>query len=915
VRRATVGERFAKAYSRAIVALRLPVLVAWVVALAAAIAFLPALGGSGGAPLDDIVPADSEALKVQEQALELFGSTLATDMIVVQRNPDGLSRDELEALAGPPLLISEKIELPQLRGVKAAVPLVNVPLPGVSWNETSTTALTYLFMAPDLNLKERFATANRYARSSGELRPGTTRGVTGAGPGRLAQFDAIEGVLPIVTGVTLLLIIVIVSLYFRSWGAPLITLATAAVAYVIAVRVLAWSGERAGVTAPSEIEPVLVVLLLGLVTDYTVFFLSETRRALLEGRPKLEAARLATARIAPIVLTAGVLVAGCAASLLAGESQFFRVFGPGLAVSALIVTFVCVTLVPALMALFGPRLFGRSVREAQLAAATPDTAPGAVAIGSTSRGESPGRARWRMRMAGPLGALRASRRAAHAEGGWVASRLLFRLISGRVAGGLLALLCVAGLALAATGASKTDLTLSFIPSLPKDDPVRVTADRAAQGFNPGVLAPTDVLIEEGGLENKASELGELQRRLMREPGVDTVIGPAQAPEERLRRLVVTEDGTAARFMVFLEDEPTGSDAIATLHRLQDRLPVLARRAGLSDATAFSYGGETALAADTVDAMIADLKRVAVAAAIVTFLLLALFLRALVAPLLLLLGSLLAFAGSFGLTALLLPDTIGGSDFVHYVPLVAAVLLVGLGSDYNVFIAGRIREEMRTRRLREAIAVGAPSASRAITIAGITLAASFAVLALVPLRPFRELALLMTIGVLIDAMLVRPVLIPALLAAAGRFAWWPWPPTRRIEGEHFLEDVAQRTGRPLEEAGVVALATLTTLAERLPEKEVEEMAHHLPEELAAGLEVEKDRCSAFGAKEFIDRVAERTGLPREAARGDAEGVLAALADTLPAEELDYIRAALSSDYRPLLGDARSVTREQPAVPTA
>ena len=79
------------------------------------------------------------------------------------------------------------------------------------------------------------------------------------------------------------MILLVVALYFRSLGAPLVTLACAGLAYVIAVRVLAWSGERAGVVAPSEIEPVLVVLLLGLVTDYTVFFMSETRRRLLAG--------------------------------------------------------------------------------------------------------------------------------------------------------------------------------------------------------------------------------------------------------------------------------------------------------------------------------------------------------------------------------------------------------------------------------------------------------------------------------------------------------------------------------------------------------------------------------------------------------------------------------------------------------
>ena len=901
MRRATVGERVARAYGRVIVALRWPVLVGWVAALVAAIMLLPALGGSGAAPLDDIVPEAATALRAQERAVELFGTTLATDTVIVQRNPKGLSREELGDLAGPPLLLGQDVPLPQLQGVKAAVPLVNVPLPGTDWNETGTTALTYLFVDSSLSLKKRHAAAQRYAGTLGEQREGTTRGVTGAGPGRLAQFAQIESVLMLVTGVTLALIVLIVALYFRSVGAPLVALFTAGVAYVLAVRVIAWASERAGVVAPSEIEPVLVVLLLGLVTDYTVFFLAETRRALLEGSPRVPAAREAVTRIAPIVLTAGVLVAGGCASLLAGEMQFFRVFGPGMALAAVTVTLVCVTLVPALIGIFGARLFGRAVREAE-PLPPPEQVTGTGPLpGAAARAGA--RERWRMRMAGPLGSLRASRRAARAEGGRVVSRLAARVLSGRVAGSIVAALCVAGLVYAAMGAQKSNLAVSFIPSLPKDDPVRVAADQAAAGFLPGVLAPTDVVLEQSGLDARPAELGRLQRLIMRQRGVGTVIGPGQAPEESIRRLVVTEDGRAARFVVFLGDEPTGSAAIGTLERLQTRMPALMEEAGLPAGARVSYGGETALSAETVDAMIADLRRVAVATAVVTFVLLAVFLHALVAPLLLLLGSLLAFAGSFGLTSLLLPDTVGGSDFVHYVPLVAAVLLIGLGSDYNVFIAGRIREEARRRRLREAIAVGAPSASRAITVAGITLAASFAVLGLVPLRPFRELALLMTIGVLIDALLVRPVLIPALIAAAGRWAWWPRTPQRRLQGEPFLEAVARATGRPVEDAGVVSLATLTTLAERIPQREVDEMAQHLPQELADGIVIERDRCSAFGAEEFVDRVATRAGLAREEARSDATAVIATLVLALPQEELDYVRAALSEDYRPLFGDER------------
>ena len=88
-----------------------------------------------------------------------------------------------------------------------------------------------------------------------------------------------------------MLIALIVGLAFRSIGAPLVALAAAGIAYLIAMRVLPWLGERANVTVPKEIEPVVVVLLLGLVTDYSIFFLSETRRRLRAGDERLPAAR------------------------------------------------------------------------------------------------------------------------------------------------------------------------------------------------------------------------------------------------------------------------------------------------------------------------------------------------------------------------------------------------------------------------------------------------------------------------------------------------------------------------------------------------------------------------------------------------------------------------------------------------
>jgi RND superfamily putative drug exporter len=110
-----------------------------------------------------------------------------------------------------------------------------------------------------------------------------------------------------------------------------------------------------------------------------------------------------------------------------------------------------------------------------------------------------------------------------------------------------------------------------------------------------------------------------------------------------------------------------------------------------------------------------------------------------------------------------------------VPLAVGVLLLSFGSDYNLFVVGRIWQEARHLPVGDAIRVATPRASRAISVAGIALALSFAALAIVPLRPFREFAFATAVGVLIDTFVVRSYLIPALISLCGRLAWWPSRP--------------------------------------------------------------------------------------------------------------------------------------------
>jgi len=323
---------------------------------------------------------------------------------------------------------------------------------------------------------------------------------------------------------------------------------------------------------------------------------------------------------------------------------------------------------------------------------------------------------------------------------------------------------VAGLGLAAAEVRHLRLGFTLLRGQPASSPVKIAAEDAAKGFGPGIVAPTEVLVERRGLERPS--LVRLQRELARQPGVARVLGPAVQPAQVRLPLFVTPKRDAARYLLVLEEEPLSAPAIDAVKRLQDRMPQLLARSGI-DGARVGIAGDTALAQETVEAIRRDGVRVGIAVLAVNLVLLGLFLRAIGAPLYLLAASALALATALGVTVWVFQGLLGHDDVTYYVPFAAAVLLLSLGSDYNVFVVGRIWQEARERPLRDAIGVAVPLASQTITVAGVTLAGSFALLALVPIRPMRELAFAMAVGILLDTFVVRSLLVPSLLALLGR----------------------------------------------------------------------------------------------------------------------------------------------------
>jgi RND superfamily putative drug exporter len=731
--------RLVRAYGSLVVWLA-PLLVVVVAAAAyGSYRYLPSLASAPTATSDALLPKHPRALAVERESAKLFGAPVATPYAVVQRDPNGLgARVQRETLAKA--LAVDRHRVPSLRGI-VAVPIMNAAGIVPSSREHGTTIVTFLYFPHSTPSGLAVTDTERYASYLGPRLH--TVGATGAEAARLEQFDLLSSRLHWTEGATVLLIVLIVGIALRAVLAPILTVLCAGLAFLISQHLLGWLEANSSLTMPNELQGVAVALMLGIVTDYSVFYFASAREAFRDGLPAREAVRRSTLLNTPIVFTAGAVVSFGVASLMLGTLGFFRSFGPGMAITVATGLLVSVLLVPAMLRLLGPALFWPGLRQGP-----PPVRP------------------WREKVS------------------YLATRKPVAFV--------LALVVFAGLAAAATGLRNgLPLGLQLVQSLPSKNPVAVSAGAASQGFAPGVVAPTELLLEAPSIQSRGPELDRLEAELERQPHVAGVVGAGDQPAGHRFGGAFAPRGGAARFAIIFDSDPTEAPAIGHLERLQRTLPDLLRRVGLGGATV-GWGGETALGVETVDATNTSLWRVILVAFAVNFVFLVLFLRSLLAPLYLLVASAAALAATFGLTIYFFTDVLHDAGLPYYIPVAFSVLLLSLGSDYNIFVVGRVWKEADQRPLQEAVAVAAPRAGRAITVAGVALALSFAMLAIIPITPFAVMAFAMGVGILLDTFLVRSVLVPALVVVFGEPGRWP-----RRGPEHGPEDVADAATEPLQ----------------------------------------------------------------------------------------------------------------------
>ena len=719
-----------RAYRVVVTAGRWVILIGWVAAAALVTILVPSTTGEGNG-FGDLLPPDSRVLQVEREILQEFRIPVLSGTTVVVHKPGGLglltrSDSYLWALSRTQQVV-ESPTPPEPGTIQAAIP---VP------TGSRDTTVTYVYMSDGTGLHNTVRLADLYA-SHFHNQAGVGTYVTGFVPAQVAQSHYLKARLPLFEAASVLLILTIVALAFRSLLAPLAVVGVAAVGYLIYMPLLGRIAAALGFEVPAQLEPVLLALLLGVVTDYCVLFFSAFRDELKHGQGSILAARAALRRDGSVVLVAGLTVAGGTISLLAAPFEIFRALGPALALTVLVGLAVCLTLTPALMAILGSRLFTVLPIRSSTHAASSALEGSAAARARTHRG--------------------------------------------------IALLTRKGPALAATGAVivvfvlaalpvlTARLDLSFTAGLPGDDNVAEGAALLQQAGLRGLTAPTEVFVQQPGVGTERDALKRMEQLIRAEPGVVRVLGPGDTPLEKAQGLVLAQSGNAARFIVVYNTDPLAATAISQVRELQRDVGGFAQQAGLPQAKV-SVTGQTLIASEVADLTRRSLEITLLTALVVELFILAVYLRALVAPLVLLACSGLSVAAALGLTTLVFQDVLGGQGLTFYAPFASAVLLIALGSDYNVFAVGNIWGEAKRRPLAQALRIAVPRSSRAITIAGVILAGTFALVAIIPLMTFRQIAFAMTVGLLIDTLVVRPVLTPAVLTLLGRTASWP---SRRI----------------------------------------------------------------------------------------------------------------------------------------
>jgi len=496
------------------------------------------------------------------------------------------------------------------------------------------------------------------------------------------------------------LILVLLIVIYRSPLLALIPLVAAAFVYEVVDKTLGLLGSAAGLEMNAQSLSIMSILLYASVTDYALFVFARYREELKRHESKYSAMKHAMRGTGEPVFFSGGTVLAAMLVLFFANYQDYRDFAPVFSITMLIIMMSSVTLLPALFQLFGRKAFWPKVPK--LGEASSDTA-----------------GIW-----GRIG----------------------KMVSEKpkvVASVLTVVLVVLSL-----GVFNMKYQFNTLASFPDDMPSREGFTRLEQHFPKGELSPTTVLVES---DNALPEAGvdALVSLLERQRGVESV-----------RKQETSEDGKAAKLSLTFVNSPYELQTLIDLDAIRGGSDGLLEQAGLGGKLHFA--GETAKQADIRKVNDRDTWTIVALETLLITLLLWALVRSFKSSLYMMATILLSFAAALGLGAFLADVLFGYDALSSRIPVYSFVFLVALGIDYNIMLMSRFREERLRHPLREAVQIAVSRTGNVITSAGLILAATFAVLMTQPIAELFVFGFIVAIGILLDTLIVRGMLLPALI---------------------------------------------------------------------------------------------------------------------------------------------------------
>jgi putative drug exporter of the RND superfamily len=755
---AFVGTFFAAA-GRLSVRYRWAIVAAWVAGTVAAMALLPSLSSVTQSDNTSFLPASAPSERAAQLASPLQGASLTAVTVVAATSGGALTRADQLAIArlsgalsrvGRVVLVRDAGQSADARAEQLIV-LAALAQSGGLATAQQASLVTGLRDA----IRGTALPAGLVAHTAGTVATRVDTNATSTKTGGQVQWFSIIFVIALLVAV------------FRSALAPLIAVLPALIVVLVAERLTAEAAVH-GLGVSQIASLLLIVLVLGAGTDYALFLMFRVREEMRAGLACHDAITRSVARVGEtITFSAGVLIAALL-SLAAASFSLYSGLAAPLAIAIGLMLVAGLTLLPALLAICGRTAFWPS-----------SVKPGA------------GRAGW---------------------WGGACARIVRRPVATLAAG----LVVFCGLAVASAGylaagfggpatapggsdsARGNALLARHFPQTAANPTVIVLRLRQPAWADPAAVAAagrqlaTDPVFTSvsGPLNANGTSLTAAQYAALYAaygpPRAMTASVPVRVPPAKLAAYqsyrasgsYVSADGRTISFATSLAAgspaTTAAAEAVPAVRAAADRA---ARAAG---APASGVTGQAAFTYDVAQLSDGDLWTVIPIAIAVIAVLLALVLRSLIAPLYLIASVVLSYFAALGLTVLLFVNVAGQPGLTFILPFLLFVFLLALGEDYNILVMTRIREEAHHLPLREAVGRALRVTGTTVTSAGLVLAGTFGVLAIVGsgsagaqnVRTIVNVGVGLALGVLMDTFLVRTLLVPSAVVLIGRWNWWP-----------------------------------------------------------------------------------------------------------------------------------------------